>query len=267
MTLEDLDEVQKIDTEILFNIIDICERHNIEYYLIFGTLLGAVRHNGPIPWDDDVDIGMTRSNCNKFLEVASEELDPRNEIKIMGSGNAKYSFEIKIGRKGTVYCMPGTEKLDIMNRVQLDIFILDELKSYSTFKAKLISLLRIISLNGDEKKLLRLAVLKSKKKFKWVYILGLKVMHAIRAILTEEVIERLIYKMLVLNEGTSDHIGCVSSLNDSLWNTADFGRPSQMLYAGRMCCIPQNYDAVLKKTYGDTYMQSPPPREKIEKSF
>lgn len=267
MTLEDLKQVQKIDTEILFNVIDICERHDIEYYLMYGTLLGAVRHKGPIPWDDDVDIGMTRSNCDKFLKVAKEELDPRNEIKIMGSGNVNYTFELKIGRKGTVYCMPGTEKFDIMNRVQLDIFVLDDLKSCSPFKDKFISLLRIISLNNDEKRLLRLSILKSKKIFKWVYILGLGLLHAIRAILTEEGIERWIYNMLVLREGTSEHIGWALSIKDSFWRKVDFGHPIKTLYAGRMCCVPENPDAVLTRSYGSTYMQFPPEEKRLRNHF
>ena len=84
MTREDLKRVQQIGTEMLFDVADICERYNIQYFLMYGTLLGAVRHQGPIPWDDDVDIGMTRENYDKFLEVAPKELDSRNEIHIMG---------------------------------------------------------------------------------------------------------------------------------------------------------------------------------------
>ena len=52
----------------------ICDKHNIKYFIIAGTLLGAVRHGGFIPWDDDMDVGMLREDYEKFLKVAKTEL-------------------------------------------------------------------------------------------------------------------------------------------------------------------------------------------------
>ena len=63
------DESKKIQFEILKYIHDICEENNLQYFLAYGSLLGAVRHSGFIPWDDDLDIIMTHSNYNRFLKV------------------------------------------------------------------------------------------------------------------------------------------------------------------------------------------------------
>lgn len=60
--------------EVLQVIREICERHNIKWFADYGTLLGAVRHKGFIPWDDDMDIGMTRDQLNKFIHYAKNEL-------------------------------------------------------------------------------------------------------------------------------------------------------------------------------------------------
>lgn len=66
--------------ELLCEIDDICKKHNITYYLIAGSALGAVRHKSIIPWDDDIDIGMTRSNWEKFKNIIEKELPSGREI-------------------------------------------------------------------------------------------------------------------------------------------------------------------------------------------
>ena len=71
---DELKRIQEKECYILESIVSICERNCIEYFLIGGTCLGAVRHNGFIPWDDDIDIGMTRENYDKFLSIAKEQL-------------------------------------------------------------------------------------------------------------------------------------------------------------------------------------------------
>lgn len=66
-------EVQEILVEMLQNFADYCDKHELRYYLVGGTLLGAVRHQGFIPWDDDIDVGMPRPDYERFLKLVKEE--------------------------------------------------------------------------------------------------------------------------------------------------------------------------------------------------
>lgn len=68
-----LEQHQQILYEILYMVDDFCKAHNIPYFLVGGSLLGAVRHQGFIPWDDDVDIAMTRENYNRFIHLFHAE--------------------------------------------------------------------------------------------------------------------------------------------------------------------------------------------------
>lgn len=67
--------------EVLQEIRRVCKKHHIKYFAEWGTLLGAVRHKGFIPWDDDLDIGMLRDDWNRFAEVAPSELEPWFEVR------------------------------------------------------------------------------------------------------------------------------------------------------------------------------------------
>lgn len=72
-----LDDLHKEEVKALSELIRICKKHNLKFYVIGGTLIGAVRHKGFIPWDDDVDVGMPRPDYDKFLTIVNSEIhDP-----------------------------------------------------------------------------------------------------------------------------------------------------------------------------------------------
>ena len=68
-----LDEIRKIELEILYYIDALCKREGISYFITAGTLFGAVRHKGFIPWDDDIDLVMCREDYNWFIDIMRNE--------------------------------------------------------------------------------------------------------------------------------------------------------------------------------------------------
>lgn len=74
-------DLQEIEFKMLCQFKNICEKHNLVYYLSGGTFLGAVRHKGFIPWDDDIDVAMPREDYEKFIKVVDSELPEDMEFK------------------------------------------------------------------------------------------------------------------------------------------------------------------------------------------
>ena len=65
-------ELKRIQIEMFCEFIKICENNNITYFLLGGSCLGAIRHKGYIPWDDDIDVGIPRHDYDRFLQIAQK---------------------------------------------------------------------------------------------------------------------------------------------------------------------------------------------------
>lgn len=254
---KDFTRIQHIALDILKDIVDVCDRNGIDYILYYGSLLGAVRHKGIIPWDNDIDIAMTRDNYEQFLKVAPQQLSSKNRINIMGS---KWMSELKIGRKGTKYCLNFAQDLDIMNQVAVDIFRIDYIRPYvlnwlpvlDPFK----NLLRHAKLSWDEKRLLFRCIDRSTHRFKWVYKFALASLHILRLVFTESGLDWAIHKLFVDTSYTSPHLGIIQNpLKHRPW-PASF-KYITMPFNDMIVKAPDCYDLLLRGHYGD-YMKLPP---------
>lgn len=93
MSENNIKKLQKIDLEILKKVLKIFDKYNLSYYILGGTMLGAIRHKGFIPWDDDIDLGMPRKDYENFLLVAPDEL--KDGLKIINyRTNPEYTYYI-----------------------------------------------------------------------------------------------------------------------------------------------------------------------------
>lgn len=126
MNKEELRKMQEIELSMVKEVLKIIEKHHLRYFMLGGTLLGAVRHKGFIPWDDDVDLGMPRPDYDRFIELAKKELpdylkletykDQRNEKRLI------YYCQI---RNLNTSIVQHIAKKDYYTNVWIDVFPLD----------------------------------------------------------------------------------------------------------------------------------------------
>jgi lipopolysaccharide cholinephosphotransferase len=92
----DIDECHTILLSLAAAFDEICKRHHIPYYMLGGTMLGAVRHQGFIPWDDDMDFGVERTYFPKLLKALSEELPAHFKVRTLDNSDQIFSNFFKI---------------------------------------------------------------------------------------------------------------------------------------------------------------------------
>lgn len=146
----DLTKVHEAGLKILTEIDRICRKYRIQYMLDAGTLLGAVRHQGFIPWDDDVDIAFTRKNYEAFLKVVRRELPEGMEFldcRDFQGGKAFFDFTSRVIYKNS-RMHEDTPMMQYyegkLNHLWVDLFVLDELPANKVSAAWTVLLHKII---------------------------------------------------------------------------------------------------------------------------
>ena len=143
-----LHEIQKEELNILSKTIAFLNKNNINYYIWAGSLLGAVRHKGFIPWDDDIDIAMERSEYNKFIKLINngKKIDKNFDVIGFELGNDIWPF-VKVINKDVII----EESAGVDNNLWLDIFPLDASPINNIYysKLKIIQKLFFIKRNDD----------------------------------------------------------------------------------------------------------------------
>ena len=123
---EQLKKLRQIDLELFHKLEEICTRHNLCFVTGFGTTLGAIRHKGFIPWDDDMDFLMPRADYEKLVSLAPEELKGTRYglLEIRTTPNYVITFA-KLHRKDTVFLEKVDEHVRYHNGIGIDIYPLD----------------------------------------------------------------------------------------------------------------------------------------------
>lgn len=122
---ETLKRVQNAELSILKDFDRVCNQHGIRYFLVAGSLLGAIRHKGFIPWDDDLDIGMTRENYEKFTKIVSKELGDDYILATPEKHSGYCGAVIKLMRRNTKFIPAFSVEMKCDLGIYIDIFVWD----------------------------------------------------------------------------------------------------------------------------------------------
>ncbi len=123
---EQLRKLQLEQLEIMKEVDKICRKNKIPYYITGGTMLGAIRHKGFIPWDDDIDVSMLRKDYEKFCEVCENDLDKTRFFLQTWDTDKYYPYQYgRVRRNDTLYIRPGHENSKHHNGINIDLFPVD----------------------------------------------------------------------------------------------------------------------------------------------
>ena len=132
----ELRKLQLTILDILKEITRVCDRNGISYFIVAGTALGAVRHGGFIPWDDDLDIGMTRDNYNMFLRIAQNELPPDLFLQTVETDPESIFYFAKVRKSGTRFIEDYCKGLNMHQGAYVDIFPFDKIPNAASLRRK-----------------------------------------------------------------------------------------------------------------------------------
>lgn len=136
LTEQELKKLQGILLEMLLEVDRICKKYDIQYTLIGGTLLGAVRHGGFIPWDDDLDLSMMRGDYERFRTACQEDLDGSKYFFQDNTTDPEYRWGYaRIRRKNSEFVRVGQEHLKMQTGIFLDIFVGDNIPDFYPLRA------------------------------------------------------------------------------------------------------------------------------------
>lgn len=257
--------------EILKFVISICDEYSIRYYICYGSAIGVVRHEGFIPWDDDIDIFIPRPDYIKFQKILIERNDPNYEFFSYSTNESYIQPMGKVVDKHTTLL-----ELDSQNYVEglyIDVFPLDGCSdSFDIFMKDMVRYRHLYLKMQVLNEPLNYRVIRSiwrmikKKNF---YFLRYLPYYSIRPFLRRE---SLLSKMETIENkysyDESTHVACYSGAykGKEYCLKSWFGKGREMYFEGVKVLMPDNYDAYLNHLYGD-YMKLPPESKRVSHHF
>lgn len=252
-----IEELKAIQVNILKNVDAFCKEHNINYFLAYGSLLGAVRHKGYIPWDDDIDIIMLREDYDRFLSEFPHGESSEYNVRAGDYGNFPYTYA-KIEDSRTIM-VETTNYIDELG-VNIDLFPYDNIpddKELGNAFIKRISHLNMIYGLKRTKLTAHRSFLKN---------CALLICHmALFFISNKRLIRRIIKESQRYKSQSTNYCGnlCMNHYGFKEYHPKSlFCKATEVSFEGYSFRSPADYDAYLTSIYGD-YMKLPPEEKQV----
>lgn len=261
-----LRKLQLVELEILDVIAKFCKERNVKWFMDSGTCLGAMRHGGFIPWDDDIDIGMMREDYDAFCAAASEEFPVGYSLHTpLNSRNYAPMFA-KIYKEGTLFENEETRASGMSMGIFVDVFPYD----------------RLISAEGQRKKQIRNASLSQKRSYLYhsrvikvphsgllgsVEKIGCAALHYVERAITQNPIKyssAFMESVLSRDDFDSNELGeyaCLCCPQVMPFSYRELMPVRTLSFEGRLYPAPGMTETYLAKMYGD-WRQVPPVDER-----
>ena len=251
-----------IQLDLMKQLDELCKNHNLRWFPMWGTLLGAIRHKGFIPWDDDVDIVMFREDYDKLVEICKSELKPPYYLQTTLDDNDCFYMWSSLRNSNTtgnrITCLSKRQN----NGVGIDIMPLDGCENsftrfrISRYPVRVLSVLANTYVNDFN--------MSAKARFLRRILRFLKFDYK-RAFRKAESINRKFkcekYKKVAFR-AHSDGLYNGKNLYKDMWDKTYFQNTILVPFENIQVPVPAEYDKLLKYIYGD-YMKLPPVEKRI----
>lgn len=258
-------KIRKVCVETLKEYIRICDKYNLTYFAAFGTAIGTVRHQGFIPWDDDMDVVMPRKDYDRFIEIAQKEMKPEFEIYSAAIQKCVQGFYLQMFKKGTLFMTPENRKWKIHPGIKLDIFPYDCVPESKEERASLYKKMRMLNqlyiIKNVKAPLFQEKGLKTKIKSIFCYVVYW--VTKITGPSIDKIVDK--YKSLMVSyEGKTCYRTMLNEVDPDKWMVREdeIWPLKEGVFEGIKVKLPAKNHEILTRQYGD-YMTLPPLEQQV----
>ena len=253
----DISEIQQMELGIMEYIHEVCQKIGVKYFLAYGSLIGAVRHKGFIPWDDDMDICMLRDDYEKLQDYLIANPDERYEV-MSYKNNINYVYPFMKVQDNQTYLVEEDVRIDSNMGIYVDIFPVDGYEDDQAFKDKMTKIIKKRQLSCYTFKGITNTKSLVNSIIRYIsiiifyftntnkYVSQIDELAKSRKVEDYELVDYVVYK----------------DMNKPVWKREWLEQVEAGSFEGKEFMIPKHYHEILTSDYGN-YMQLPPVEQQV----